>query len=101
MEQLFWIWSLLPSGVITWLNNIIIIVGVVGASAGFLGRWIPFFSDYARFLRPLGIVLLVGGVYLKGGEANNDMWLARVAELEAKVAIEDESYKLPINRRRL
>lgn len=70
-----------------------LLAGIVGLVANWIGRWIPFFGDYARFLKPLGIVLLLGGVYLKGGEANNDMWLAKIAELEAKIAVSEKQSK--------
>lgn len=93
MEQLFWLWSLLPSGVITWLNNLIIIVGLVGVSAGFLGRWIPFFATYAPLCRVVGTILLVFGVYFKGGESIDRAWRARVADLEHRVELAEEKSK--------
>lgn len=93
MEQLFWLWSLLPSGVITWLNNIIIIVGAVGASAGFLGRWIPFFATYAPLCRVVGTILLVFGVYFKGGESIDRAWRERVQDLQHKVELAEERSK--------
>lgn len=98
MEQLFWFWSLLPSGVVTWLNNIVIIVGVVGVSAGFLGRWIPFFATYAPLCRVIGTILLVFGVYFKGGEAIDRAWRARVQDLQHKAEIAEERSKAATDR---
>lgn len=93
MEQLFWFWSLLPSGVVTWLNNIVIIVGAVGASAGFLGRWIPFFAAYAPLCRVIGTILLVFGVYFKGGEAIDRAWRNRVQDLQHRVELAETKSK--------
>lgn len=89
MWQFATMWTLLPAGVTHWIVNLMLTAGAVGLLAGIIGRWIPFFGDYARFLKPIGVVLLVGGVYLKGGEANNNMWLAKIADLEAKVKVSE------------
>lgn len=93
MWQFVTMWSILPAGVTHWIVNIMLIAGVAGVLASWIGRWIPFFDVYARLLKPLGIVLLLGGIYLKGGEANNDMWLARIADLEAKVKVSEQKSK--------
>jgi hypothetical protein len=93
MWQFAMMWNWLPAGLTHWIVNLMLIAGAVGLLASWIGRWIPFFGDYARFLKPLGIVLLVSGVYLKGGEANNNMWLAKIADLEAKVAVSEEKSK--------
>ena len=89
MWQFAMMWSILPAGVTHWIVNLMLTAGAVGLLAGIIGRWIPFFGNYARFLKPIGVVLLVGGVYLKGGEANNNMWLAKIADLEAKVKVSE------------
>ena len=93
MWQFAMMWSILPAGVTHWIVNLMLVAGVAGLLASWIGRWIPFFDVYARILKPVGIVLLVSGVYLKGGEANNDMWLARVADLEAKVKVSEQKSK--------
>lgn len=93
MWQFAVLWSILPVGLTHWIVNIMLTLGLAGLLAGWIGRWIPFFGDYARFLKPIGIILLVSGVYLKGGEANNDMWLAKIADLEAKIAVSEAKSK--------
>jgi hypothetical protein len=93
MWQFATIWTLLPTGVTHWIVNLMLLAGVIGLAAGWIGRWIPPVALYSQFLKPLGIVLLVAGVYLKGGEANNDMWLAKIADLEAKIAVTEAKSK--------
>ena len=93
MWQFATMWTLLPAGVTHWIVNLMLTAGLLGLVAGVIGRWIPFFDAYARLLKPIGIVLLVAGVYLKGGEANNDMWLAKIADLEAKIAVSEAKSK--------
>lgn len=90
MWQFAMMWSLLPAGLTHWIVNLMILAGLFGLIANWIGRWIPFFGDYARFLKPLGIVLLLGGVFLKGGETTNNMWLARIADLEAKIKVSEQ-----------
>lgn len=85
--------SLLPDALITWIVNLIIIVGVTGILAGWIGKWIPFYGNYAQFLKPLGIALVVIGVYFKGGTDNELAWRAKVAEWEAKIAVSEQKSK--------
>jgi hypothetical protein len=90
MWQFAMMWTLLPAGLTHWIVNLMLVAGLIGLAAGIIGRWIPFFDAYARLLKPLGVVLLIGGVFLKGGEANNDMWLAKIADLEAKIKVSEQ-----------
>lgn len=93
MWQFAMMWSLLPAWLTHWIVNLMLLAGIAGLFANWVGRWIPFFSAYARILKPVGIILLLSGVYLKGGESNNDMWLARIADLEAKVKVSEAKSK--------
>jgi hypothetical protein len=85
MWQIAWMWSLIPTSVLYWLINLVIITGAIGLLASWIGRWIPFFSAYARLLKPIGIVLLVLGVWMRGGYDTEMAWRAKVEALEAKV----------------
>ena len=85
MWQIAWMWSLIPTGVLYWIINLIILAGAFGVIAGWIGRWIPFFSAYARLLKPIGIILLVLGVWMRGGYDTEMAWRAKVEALEAKV----------------
>lgn len=93
MWQFAVMWGLLPAGVTHWIINLMLLAGILGILASWIGRWIPFFSVYARFLKPFGILLFVCGVYLKGGEDVDAAWKARVAELEAKIAVSEQKSK--------
>ena len=86
MGQIQWMLSLIPDAMLNWLYWLIIAVGISGIAAGWLGRWIPFYGNYVRFLKPVGIVLLVLGVWLRGGYDTEMRWRAKVEEAQAKVA---------------
>lgn len=87
MWQVAWMWSLIPIGVLGWLINLLLTAGVVGILASWIGRWIPFFDAYARLLKPLGIVLLLIGVYFKGGYSIEAGHRAEAERLQALVNI--------------
>ena len=86
MSQLHWIVSLIPDAVLNWIYILIILAGITGIAASWLARWIPFYGNYAKLLKPLGVVLIVLGVYLKGGYDTEMAWRAKVDEAQAKVA---------------
>ena len=90
MWQFQWIISLIPDAVLNWVYWAIIAIGLTGVLAGWLGKWIPFYGNYVKILQPIGIVLLVLGVWLRGGYDVEMSWRAKVAEVEAKIAIAEK-----------
>lgn len=94
MSQLVWMFSLIPDFVfvlVAWL-------AAVGGLGLFLAskavRWIPGMSLYKVPAEIAGVVLLVGGTWMIGGQAADARWQAKVAEVEAKLKIaEEESAK--------
>ena len=90
MEQISWMFSLIPDSILNWVYWVIIIAGATGVVAGWLGKWIPFYGNYVKILQPVGIVLLVAGVWLRGGYDTEMAWRAKVAEAEARIAIAEQ-----------
>ena len=90
MSQIQWMFSLIPDAVLNWAYWAIIIAGLTGVLAGWLGKWIPFYGNYVKVLQPVGIVLLVLGVWLRGGYDTEMAWRAKVAEAEARVAAAEQ-----------
>jgi hypothetical protein len=86
MWQLAFLWSLIPDWLITVLVNGLIIAGLVGISASWIARWVPYFNLYRGPIQLIGIICLVLGVYFKGGADVERSWRERVKELEARVA---------------
>jgi hypothetical protein len=86
MGQIVWMFSLIPDAILNWIYWLIIAVGLTGLFAGWLGKFIPFYGRYVQFLKPIGIALLVLGVWLRGGYDTEMQWRAKVAEAQAKVA---------------
>ena len=77
-----WILSILPDAAI----HVIFGLGILGTIAGFVLGFIPFVKIYQFAIQICSIVILVFGVYLEGGLAENKEWELKVKEMEAKVA---------------
>ena len=90
MSQIGWIIDLIPDAMLNWIYWAIIVAGITGVLAGWLGKWIPFYGNYVKILQPVGIVLLVLGVWLRGGYDVEMSWRAKVAEAEARVAVAEQ-----------
>jgi hypothetical protein len=77
-------WSLIPTAVITWAVNGLIVLGLFGVCASWIARWIPFVNTYRGPVQLIGIICLVLGVYFKGGADVEMRWRTQVAELQAR-----------------
>jgi hypothetical protein len=84
MWQLHWIISLIPDAVLNWVYWAIITVGLTGVFAGWVGRFVPFYGRYVGALKPIGVAVLVLGVWLRGGYDVEMQWRAQTAELQAQ-----------------
>lgn len=90
MSQLQWMIGLIPDAILSGLYWAIIIAGITGVLAGWLGKWIPFYGNYVRILQPIGVVLLVLGVWLRGGYDVEMAWRDKVSKLEEQVKIAEQ-----------
>jgi hypothetical protein len=87
-----WILKWLPF----WFFYAILAIGLVGLAVTYLLRFIPLPAIYI-YKTPIqigSIILIVLGTYMSGAISNEEAWLAKVKELEAKIqAAEVESVK--------
>jgi hypothetical protein len=93
-----WMLTLVPDSFLFYVVNIILIAGAVGTFLTFfvihrIVRWFPAIAPYHLILQIISIVMLVAGLYFKGGYGVEMMWRERVAELEAKVKESEEKAK--------
>lgn len=93
-----WVLNILPDFLLGVFVNLIILLGlagvVVSAAFKYVIKYFPQIIPYRTALQIASVVLLALGVYLKGGQVVEEKWRARVAELEAKVAIAEEKSKV-------
>ena len=85
-----WFLSLVPESIFILIYYIMLSAGIVLYIASKLVTWIPLMGQYKLPAELVGVVLLVVGAYFYGGHGVQSAWLARVAELEAKVKIAEE-----------
>jgi hypothetical protein len=69
-----------------WAIHALFGIGVAVTLAGFVLGMIPVIKRYIIPVRVIGLVVLVLGLYLEGGLADNKEWQLRVKEMEAKMA---------------
>ena len=92
-----WLLHFLPDSLLAWFVNTVLILGIVGFTAsfffGYVAKFLPQLIPYRMAIQIVSIVLLVAGVYFKGGQAAEIQWRERVRELEAKVAVAEQQSK--------
>lgn len=88
-----WILHFLPDSFLIYVINGICIAGALSIVLGFFFGWIPLVGRWRLPLQLVGIVLLVAGVYFKGGYSTEIEWRERVAEVEAKVKVAEAKAK--------
>jgi len=88
---MWFLMSFIPDAFLAWVVNTILITGAVGFAAsfffGFVLRYLPSLAPYRMIIQIVSIVLLVAGVYFKGGYGVEMSWRERVRELEEKIKI--------------
>jgi preprotein translocase subunit SecF len=90
-----WYLSFLPDSLLLYIVNGVLIVGAIGSFFSFfllhrVVRWFPAIAPYHLILQIVSAVLLVVGIYFKGGYGVEMSWREKVADLEAKVKIAEE-----------
>jgi hypothetical protein len=95
-----WMLSLVPDSFLLYIVNAILIVGAVGSFFSFfllhrIVRWLPWLAPYHLILQIVSMILLVAGVYFKGGYGVEMEWREklRVAEERARSAEEQAGKK--------
>jgi uncharacterized membrane protein YraQ (UPF0718 family) len=92
-----WWFAFIPDAMLFWIINIILLAGIIGFVASFffgaVVRFIPALRPHRMILQIVSIILLIAGVYFKGGYSVEQKWRERVAELEAKVAVAEQQSK--------
>jgi hypothetical protein len=85
MNQIYWMFGLIPESVLLWLYYSALTAGVVMLAAGWLIKWFPGINAYKTLVQLVGLVLTAGSLYLLGGHGTEVMWRERVAEMQKKV----------------
>ena len=82
-----WILQFLPN----WLFYAILLAGVIGL---LINKYVP----YRQHVIAGSVVAVVVGLFMSGAIYDNNAWVARVKEMEAKVALAEEQAKEANNK---
>ena len=77
-----WILKFLPD----WIFYAILLAGLASIAASFVLKFIPFVAQYRIPIQWASAIMTAFGLYMSGAISNEAAWLARVADLEKKVA---------------
>ena len=77
-----WILQWLPD----WIFYLMFLVGLLGLIATYVMKFIPFVYVYRTPIQLVSVILVAFGTYMSGAISNEEVWKARVREMEAKVA---------------
>lgn len=84
-----------PNSVIEWVVNGVLVAGLAGSILFFvvlnpLLRFMPWIAPYYRLLQIVSLVLMISGVYFRGGYSVEQIWREKIAEAEAKIAAAEQ-----------
>ena len=97
MWQFQWMLSFIPDSLFIWITYGLMTIGAGLYVASKLVKWIPLMGQYKLPAELIGIVVLLGGVYLFGGYGVEMSWRDKVRQLEEKVkAAEAKSQEVKI-----
>lgn len=92
-----WLLSFVPDSLIQWAVNIVLISGIAGVVITtlfkFFIKYFPWIIPYRTILQIISLILLVAGVYFKGGLGVEMEWRERVKKAEEAVKIAEEKAK--------
>jgi hypothetical protein len=94
-----WLLTFLPDSLLMYIINGILVTGAVSFFLSFfvlhkiLNKF-PALAPYHLIIQIVSVVLLVSGIYFKGGYSTEMMWRERVKEAEAKVAVVEQQSQL-------
>ena len=97
MWQFQWMLSFIPDSLFIWITYGLMTIGAGLYVASKLVQWIPLMGQYKLPAELIGIVVLLGGVYLFGGYGVEMAWRDKVRQLEEKVkAAEAKSQEVKV-----
>lgn len=92
-----WLLSFIPDALIQWAVNLVLLTGIAGVVITtlfkFFIKYIPAIIPYRTLIQVISLVLLVAGVYLKGGLGVEMEWRERVRSAEEAVRLAEEKAK--------
>lgn len=86
MAGIMWMLSFLPD----WFWHILTLGGAIAVLVSLVLKKIPVINQYNLPIKLAGILAVLFGIWMEGGIVNEAKWQARVAEMEAKLAVAEK-----------
>jgi hypothetical protein len=85
-----WLLHFLPDTFLAFIVNMVLIVGLVSTVLTcfllkYVVRLMPMLSPHVRIAQIVSVVVLLSGVYFKGGYSTEMLWREKVREVEAQL----------------
>jgi hypothetical protein len=85
-----WVLHFLPDAFLAFVVNIVLIVGIASTVLTcfllkHLVRFVPMMAPHVRVAQIVSVVILIAGVYFKGGYSTEMLWREKVREVEAEL----------------
>jgi len=98
-----WLLHLLPDSFLTFVVDAVLLAGILSTLLTcfllkHVIRLIPALSPHVKIAQIVSILLLLSGVYFKGGYSAEMAWRERVREMEARVAAAEEQSQAANNK---
>ena len=93
-----WMLSFVPDSLLLWIVNTILVIGAVGSFLSFfvlhrLLNKIPALAPYYLLIQIVSAVLLVAGIYFKGGYDVEASWRDKIRVAQEKAALAEQQAK--------
>jgi hypothetical protein len=90
-----WLLHFLPDSLLAFVVDAVLLAGVLSTILScfllrHLIRLIPVLSPHIKIVQIASVLLLLSGVYFKGGYSSEMAWRERVREMEARVAVAEQ-----------
>ena len=93
-----WMLSFVPDSLLLWIVNTILVIGAVGSFLSFfvlhkILNKIPALAPYYLLIQVVSAVLLVAGIYFKGGYDVEASWRDKIRVAQEKAALAEQQAK--------
>jgi uncharacterized membrane protein YeaQ/YmgE (transglycosylase-associated protein family) len=93
-----WMLSFVPDSLLIWIVNTILVIGAVGSFLSFfvlhkILNKIPALAPYYLLIQVVSAVLLVAGIYFKGGYDVEASWRDKIRVAQEKAALAEQQAK--------
>jgi uncharacterized membrane protein YeaQ/YmgE (transglycosylase-associated protein family) len=93
-----WMLSFVPDSLLIWIVNTILVIGAVGSFLSFfvlhkILNKIPALAPYYLLIQVVSAVLLIAGIYFKGGYDVEAGWRDKIRVAQEKAALAEQQAK--------